>query len=191
MPAFTSLDQICNNLAHDRTELEPVTRAGRHDPHRRKFRMPVNQEMFIGGVGVQAGRSAEARPVERRNSPSEVAAHNGDFFVSHFSVNGIRCAGGIFSAVMKRNFDAAHRAVNRRHAIRMRAIFCFPNPDGKFFRKKRFNAATRLKPELHLPFHAQWQRQVRQHVAQPWPGANNELSGFVISARRCDAHRAA
>src|SRR6185503_3461143 len=69
-----ALDQVGDDLAHHRSELEAVTRAHAGDDHRVMARMAIDEEMEIRRVGVEALFARPERAVGLRQPPREEGA---------------------------------------------------------------------------------------------------------------------
>ena len=124
--------EVGSDLTNHRAELEAVAGTRGDDQHARMLRMPVQQKMAVGRVGVKARRSAQATAAQRGDATGQAAADFFDFQLGDIAVNRFRRAVSILAAVMNGRFNACRGTVEGGETIRMRAGFRFPNPDWEF-----------------------------------------------------------
>ena len=148
--------QIRQHFANYAGEFETVARTRTGDQHLRVLRMPVNEEMMVGRVGVHADDRCPQIALPAGKELSYQSAHRCDFLWRHLATDGI----GIddLALVMTRDL---HAVAQVGKTVEISARFVFPDVNRTAVGLKP-GWILWLEPELNLTFDVEGQFHVRQ-----------------------------
>src|SRR2546426_11821079 len=157
MPCESPERQLRNYLADDRRELEAMTRARAHQPDVAMAWVTVDDEVAVGGIGVDARHRGYRRPIEERQAALEEGPDRRLVLSGPPSIDLIR--GRDPAAVVSRGLDTMPRV---RDTVEVLASPDFPEEDGHPSRVEELCPRRRPEPEEYLPLALKGKSQVRK-----------------------------
>src|SRR5262245_23551437 len=152
---FSLHEQFGHDFANRAGELEAVAGTWAGDEHLRMRRMPVDEEMFVGRVGVHAYDRRAQRAVSVGQKFAHDLAHPFNFGRHHLAVDRIRA--GDFAFVMASDLYAFPQI---REAVEVATRLVFPEVNRATRRAEVIRISLRSKPIEHLPLDRERQIQV-------------------------------
>src|SRR5262245_28109598 len=159
---FSLHEQFGHDFANRAGEFETVAGTWTGDEHLRMRRMPVDEEMFVGRVGVHAHDCRAQRAVSVGQKFAHDLAHRFSFSRHDLAVDRIRAGG--FAFVMSSDLYAFAQI---RKAVEVVTWLVFPEVNRATRRIEVLRISLRGKPIEHLAFDRERQIQVGHQRLDP------------------------
>jgi hypothetical protein len=141
------VEEVGGEFADDRGEFEAVAGTGARDEDRGMGGMVVEDEVFVGSIGVNANNGGFKRSAGGGQKTAEQVADGFGFGGANVAANGIGM--GVFALMMDGDFDAVAQVGK---AVEKAVWFIFPDVDGAVLREEVFVMGLGREPEEDLAF---------------------------------------